>query len=96
MIKVFCSVCNKELDKPGALIFSPPEENYNLVAKHHLCEECYEEVCQCLSDMHISKTGGHDQFDYYEQENNDPEIVYFEPKPSQTITPILDYMEKIS
>lgn len=49
-IKVVCCICKKELDKPGALLFSPPyHDNLNVVddkkdrcQKFHICKECYE------------------------------------------------------
>lgn len=43
MIKVICDNCKKELNVPGALLFSPPDKN-NIVKKFHLCTKCYEDI----------------------------------------------------
>lgn len=36
---IICNKCNKELDRPGALLFSPPYGK--IVYKYHICIECY-------------------------------------------------------
>lgn len=38
-----CTKCHKTLDKPGGLVFSPPN-GFNIVRKHHLCTSCYENL----------------------------------------------------
>jgi hypothetical protein len=53
-LKIKCYGCNKELSQPGALLFSPPEEQfpdenkgigYELVTKkYHICVECYPKI----------------------------------------------------
>lgn len=42
MLKVNCNYCKKELNKPGALVFSPPFSKSGEVFKIHLCEVCWE------------------------------------------------------
>lgn len=39
MIKVNCDFCGKELDEPGALMFSPPKDD--IVRKYHICIKCF-------------------------------------------------------
>ena len=51
MINLKCFLCGKKLDKPGALLFSPPDHIYKMkqnltedidkVDKRHLCTSCY-------------------------------------------------------
>jgi len=45
MIKVSCAICKKELEKPGAIILSPPhDEKFTEicdVTKFHICCDCY-------------------------------------------------------
>jgi hypothetical protein len=55
MIKTLCNICSKELEKPGALIFGPPEESVDsdsyartIVPKYHICEKCYKEKIKPL------------------------------------------------
>jgi len=47
MLKISCSKCFKELDRPGALIFSPPNQ-HDFCFKTHLCQGCYEELINWL------------------------------------------------
>lgn len=42
MIEVICNHCNKPLDQPGALMFSPPSKSHT-VRKFHLCVKCWKE-----------------------------------------------------
>ncbi|MBS3058642.1 MAG: hypothetical protein J4478_04550 [Candidatus Diapherotrites archaeon] len=42
-IKPICDSCGKELDKFGALLFSPPDSG-NIVRKFHVCVECFEKL----------------------------------------------------
>jgi len=39
MIKIKCDMCNKELDKQGGLLWSPPVGGK--CDKYHLCIDCY-------------------------------------------------------
>ena len=39
-IKVICR-CGKELNEPGAILWSPPDKEGKCV-KTHICKECYE------------------------------------------------------
>lgn len=39
-MKIICDVCDKELKKFGALLFSPPRGF--TVKKFHICVECYK------------------------------------------------------
>lgn len=44
-----CKRCNEPLDVPGALLFSPPRGRaIEDVSKFHLCEKCYQAVCEFL------------------------------------------------
>lgn len=42
-IKPKCDKCGKELDKFGAILFSPPNERSE-VKKYHICVDCYQEM----------------------------------------------------
>ena len=50
MIKVHCFKCEKELEKPGAIVLSPPRGE--MVMKYHLCEECFNGVLLILVGIH--------------------------------------------
>jgi hypothetical protein len=45
---IHCAFCDRELDKPGALLISPPQPGSNRihtnVIKMHLCCSCYEQL----------------------------------------------------
>ena len=49
-----CYVCDAELEKPGALVFSPPYPGYimnsdSVVEKMHLCGKCwFDLVAWCI------------------------------------------------
>lgn len=54
-----CHYCGNELDKPGALLFSPPLEcvhefSHNtptlVVSKRHICEDCYNQIDDWMTD----------------------------------------------
>ena len=47
MIRPKCKRCKKELQEPGALIFSPSWDA-NRVAKNHLCTGCYSILADWL------------------------------------------------
>ena len=49
MIRVHCDKCGKELDNPGALVFSPPYDENATVAKWHLCARCWAHLAGWLS-----------------------------------------------
>lgn len=40
-IAVVCVSCRKELDEPGGVILSPPDEMQR-VTKYHACVKCFE------------------------------------------------------
>ena len=40
-LKINCNACGKAIKEPGALIFSPPEND--MVQKWHMCKPCWEE-----------------------------------------------------
>lgn len=46
LMKIKCNRCQQVLTKPGALVFSPPEENVSI--KFHICDECWPQIA-----MHI-------------------------------------------
>ncbi len=45
---IHCSFCDEELDKPGAILISPPQPGSNRVhmkvVKVHICCGCYERI----------------------------------------------------
>lgn len=43
MIDVYCHECGWQLLQPGALMFSPPDEE-SMTKKLHLCETCWADV----------------------------------------------------
>lgn len=43
MIRITCSRCNADLKDPGALIFSPPNQQ-GTVVKIHLCIDCWKDL----------------------------------------------------
>lgn len=49
MLKVKCDKCKKQLNKPGALIFSPPGIENN-VLKFHICLACYSRLVDWLTE----------------------------------------------
>jgi hypothetical protein len=55
MFPVKCALCKQELDKPGALLFSPPNDtlssnDVDLVIKQHICVECYDLITSFTFD----------------------------------------------
>jgi hypothetical protein len=40
MLKFKCYSCGSNIDKPGALLFSPPDSD-KMVLKTHICRVCY-------------------------------------------------------
>ena len=40
-LSITCDFCLKELDKPGALLFSPPYGEMGVVDKDHMCKRCF-------------------------------------------------------
>ncbi len=52
-IKPKCDRCKKELNVPGALVFSPPVsvEQASSVTKFHVCDEgCFDAMVKWLAD----------------------------------------------
>jgi len=49
MLKVYCYICDKELNEPGAILFSPPRQDQCL--KYHICESCFKGVLLALESM---------------------------------------------
>jgi hypothetical protein len=49
MLEIQCDKCGKELQKPGALIFSPPTGDGWLVEKYHLCADCWLRVAELIN-----------------------------------------------
>lgn len=53
MLELQCFRCNKELDKPGGLLFGPTKEDPiygELTSKIHLCAACYIRVLGLILD----------------------------------------------
>ena len=51
MIKPICDFCKKELEEPGAIVFSPPYRQYkgeklpkDICVKLHMCRTCYKNI----------------------------------------------------
>lgn len=40
-LKIDCDFCGEELNKPGALLFSPPMGELETCFKHHMCKSCW-------------------------------------------------------
>jgi len=40
-MEIICDICRKEIVKPGALMFSPPDKN-GFCQKFHICTECFD------------------------------------------------------
>lgn len=40
-LKIECDFCGKELDKTGAILISPPEGEFQIVMKEHICRKCW-------------------------------------------------------
>jgi len=52
-LTVTCRRCKQELDEPGGLLFSPPDQDpsyEDTVEKYHICVGCYEEIENVLFD----------------------------------------------
>ena len=49
-----CDRCKKELDKPGAIIGSPPF-GINKWLKFHICVDCWEELKKWLDEKAVEK-----------------------------------------
>jgi len=54
-ISVVCSHCRKELNRPGALVFSPPDndyisksDNFDNVKKFHICSDCWTDLAKWI------------------------------------------------
>ena len=47
MLKIKCDICGREIEKKGAILFSPPDKR-ELCKKTHICTECYREVMKYL------------------------------------------------
>jgi hypothetical protein len=54
MLQLYCDACNKELDKPGAILFGPPH-NYDpffpCSEKIHICVDCYEKLTTFIESI---------------------------------------------
>ena len=47
-MKIICNLCKRKLTRPGALIFSPPDD-HDWCAKIHICYDCYHnEIIPCI------------------------------------------------
>lgn len=50
MLRFDCVVCRKEIEEPGALLFSPPDilidngKPVDHVHKFHICKKCYKKI----------------------------------------------------
>jgi DNA-directed RNA polymerase subunit RPC12/RpoP len=46
MLDLKCDQCGRELQEPGALVFSPPKGQGWLVEKYHLCVDCWAQIAE--------------------------------------------------
>ena len=49
-MKIKCDICKKLLKEPGALLFSPPEDD-GRCEKAHICVLCYEDYLVPISKL---------------------------------------------
>lgn len=50
MLRVICDVCGTELDEPGAILLSPPDE-VSSVIKAHVCRGCWDDLTVTIKEM---------------------------------------------
>lgn len=50
MLLIHCRRCGKDLDRPGGLLFSAPDQDDN-VTKTHLCVDCLERVWLVVTEL---------------------------------------------
>jgi hypothetical protein len=50
MLELRCDVCQRELQEPGALVFSPPTTDAWIVEKYHVCKNCWPTILGLLKD----------------------------------------------
>jgi hypothetical protein len=50
MLELRCDVCQRELQEPGALVFSPPTTEAWIVEKYHVCTICWPKIRGLLKD----------------------------------------------
>jgi hypothetical protein len=48
MLEIRCDICQRDLQQPGALVFSPPTSEPWLVEKYHVCASCWPEIEKLL------------------------------------------------
>ena len=48
MLELQCDICNRTLQEPGALIFSPPPKESWIVEKYHVWIDCWPKVAALL------------------------------------------------
>lgn len=49
-LDVKCNKCGRDLEKPGGLLFGPPQEG-GWCHKLHLCIDCYREVAWAITGL---------------------------------------------
>ena len=55
MLNFKCYLCKRELNEPGALLFSPPEKfeyHAGMVNKYHICADCFLDI---MAFIHLRK-----------------------------------------
>jgi hypothetical protein len=57
MLELKCDKCGRELNQPGALLFSPPTGNGWLVEKYHLCHDCWLATVALVQPVRQSDRG---------------------------------------
>jgi hypothetical protein len=49
MLELKCDLCDRQLQEPGALVFSPPTQEAWLVEKYHICADCWPAIDALLN-----------------------------------------------
>jgi len=52
-LHINCARCDKEIEEPGALLFSPPDKDGKTI-KTHFCVPCYKNII--IAVMHANGT----------------------------------------
>src|SRR4051794_9748146 len=50
MLELRCDVCQREMQEPRALVFSPPTTDAWIVEKYHVCTNCWPTIRGLLKD----------------------------------------------
>ena len=48
-----CAKCHTELERPGAIVLSPPDE-YGRCTKYHICTDCFSDILAEIRGQHVN------------------------------------------